>query len=154
MNKKGFTVVELITSFALTMVITVFLFEVLIDIKDIYVETAIKTSIQQKLSVISKNIKRAVSLRGTTISCSDTYNCKVNNAIDIKLNTDKVVVGYQEYTFPDGVQISNRNLTQECTTGTQNCYLKVNLELQHPNLSTKYKYETIFFYYDYTQPIT
>ena len=30
MNNKGFTVVELITSFALTMIITVFLFEVLI----------------------------------------------------------------------------------------------------------------------------
>ena len=56
MNNKGFTVVELIASFALTMVITVFLFEVLIEVKDIFADTSTKTAIQQKASIISKNI--------------------------------------------------------------------------------------------------
>ena len=45
-KNKGFTVVELIASFALTMVIAAFLFEVLIDVKDVFAETNIKTNIQ------------------------------------------------------------------------------------------------------------
>ena len=52
MNNKGFTVVELIASFALTMVIAVFLFEVLIEVKDVFADTNIKTAIKQKSSII------------------------------------------------------------------------------------------------------
>ena len=41
MDNKGFTVVELIASFALTMVITIFLFEVLIEVKHVFADTSI-----------------------------------------------------------------------------------------------------------------
>ena len=36
MNNKGFTVVELLASFTLTMIIVVFLFEIVLELKDVY----------------------------------------------------------------------------------------------------------------------
>ena len=39
MNNKGFTVVELIAAFSITMIISVFFFEILIEVKDIFLET-------------------------------------------------------------------------------------------------------------------
>ncbi len=153
MNKKGFTVVELITSFALTMVITVFLFEVLIDIKDIYVETAVKTSIQQKLAVISKNVKRVIAPRGTTVICSSSNSCVVNGAnnIIIPTGTNPITVGSQTFTLPESVTITAGSLSQECTPETQDCFLKMNLTLKHPNLSKDYTYQAVFYYCDYTK---
>ena len=77
MDNKGFTVVELIASFALTMVITVFLFEVLIEVKDIFADTSVKTAIQQKFGIISKNIENTLSTVGSSVSCSGSA-CTIN----------------------------------------------------------------------------
>lgn len=68
MNSKGFTVVELIASFALTMIITVFLFEVLIEVKDTFADTSVKTAIQQQASIISKNIDNSLTPVGSSVS--------------------------------------------------------------------------------------
>ena len=101
MNKKAFTVVELIASFALTMIISVFLFEVLLDVKDIYVETAVKTSIQQKIGIISKNIKKnlthpfgcmrfnhiCISIEPTLfLKCAIRYQSKIQQKINLQFN--------------------------------------------------------------------
>ena len=71
-NKKGFTVVELIASFTLTMLISVFLFEVLIEAKDVFVETAIKTKVEKTMAVVYKNLKSIpnsfASCEGNTIT--------------------------------------------------------------------------------------
>ncbi len=148
MKNKGFTVVELITSFALTMVISVFLFEVLIDVKDIFIEASIKTNIEQKLAIISKNIKNIVVVRGSVVNCSSETNCTANGkTIEVSGNT--MVINGQTFKLPEEVSIEGPSLSQSCTA--KNCYLKVSMTLKHPNLSKKYTYNTIYYYYDYTK---
>ena len=56
-NNKGFTVVELLASFSLTMVIVVFLFEILIEIKNLYSEANTKTEVIQKQAVLINKIR-------------------------------------------------------------------------------------------------
>ena len=149
MNNKGFTVVELITSFALTMVICVFLFEVLIDVKDVYLETAVKTNLQQKLAIASKNIKNAVAPRGTTVTCASNI-CTVNGTTEVKIEGNAVFVRGQKFQMPEGVTIDNSSaLTQNCYE--KNCYIKLNLKLKSSKLKEDYDYKTVFFYYDYTK---
>ena len=43
LDQRGFTVVELVVSFALAMIVIVFLFQVLIQVKELYVSGVIKT---------------------------------------------------------------------------------------------------------------
>ena len=148
MKNKGFTVVELITSFALTMVISVFLFEVLIDVKDIFIETSIKTNIEQKLAIISKNIKNVVVVRGSVVTCESLTKCTANDKT-IEINDNKVNINGQTFKLPEQVSIKNSDLSQSCDL--KNCYLKVSMTLNHPNLSKEYTYNTIYYYYDYTK---
>ena len=141
MNNKGFTVVELIASFALTMVITVFLFEVLIEVKDIFVESALKTSIQEKLGIISKNIKSNLP-SGSIASCSGNI-CMVDGK-KIVVDSNKVTINNQKFNLPDGVSISSYELNNNCEG--KNCFLKVKLNLSSDNLNKPYQYKAVYYY--------
>ncbi len=52
----GFTVVELIVSFSLTLVIAVFLFQIIINLKNLYTNSVIKTELVNMQSLISREI--------------------------------------------------------------------------------------------------
>lgn len=54
LNNKGFTVVELLVSFALTMLVMGFLFEVVVSLKSLYNKTEIQTELLNKQGLISK----------------------------------------------------------------------------------------------------
>lgn len=56
--KKGFTVVELIVSFSLVMVIAIFLFQIVIGIKNLYTNSGLKTELLNKQSLISYEINK------------------------------------------------------------------------------------------------
>lgn len=144
-NKKGFTVVELIASFALTMIVSVFLFEVLLEVKNIFVETSIKTSIQQKVGLISKNIK--LNLPHSQITCSSS-SCTAGSNI-ITVNTNSVKVGTQNFNMPSfsgtSVTINDIALSAPACSGN-NCTLKVHFKLNHPNLREPYDYTVVYYY--------
>lgn len=142
-NNKGFTVVELIASFALTMVIVVFLFEVLIEIKDVFIETSLKTTIQEKMGIISKNIKVNLSSNSQAISCSDN-TCTLVDIKVIAVDNNKVTVGNQNFNLPDDVSISDYELKNSCEI--KNCFLKVKFNLKSDNLSKPYEYKAIYYY--------
>lgn len=147
-NNKGFTVVELIASFALTMVITVFLFEVLIEVKDIFADTGTKTAIQQKASIISKNIKNILPSTGATVTCTNTTNlgtCNIDGkTIQINKTSNKVVINGQNFNMPDTVQIESYNLNNYCDGAK--CYLYVQMILNSGNLKEKYNYDVTYYY--------
>lgn len=144
-NKKGFTVVELIASFALTMIISVFLFEVLLEVKDVFIETSIKTSIQEKVSIISKNIK--LNLPHSQISCSNN-SCTAEGNI-ITVNESNVIVGTQTINMPSvgGKNVTVDDIALSATTCIENnCSLKVHFNLNHPNLKKAYSYTVVYYY--------
>lgn len=153
MNSRGFTVVELIAAFSITMVISVFLFEVLIEVKDIYVETSIKTNIQEKTAIISKNIKAIVEESNGNITCSSNTECNINGKTlrviheNDKTKEDKIIINNQEFIMPkDGknyVKINDINFKAECTTS---CYLKTHFTLKTDNLIKDYDYTVVYYY--------
>ena len=148
MNNKGFTVVELIASFALTMIITVFLFEVLIEVKDIFADAGTKSAIQQKFSIISKNIKNNLT-NGASVSCSGNTCSWNGNTLKIDQAGRKVVVNGQNFEMPDTVDIKSYNLNNSCYEGSVppvNCYLKVQMTLTSGNLKQDYDYSVTYYY--------
>ncbi len=143
-NNKGFTVVELIASFALTMVITVFLFEVLIEVKDIFADTSVRTAIQQKAGIISKNIENLMYSENNTISCSSN-TCQINGkSVTVNQSDSRIVIGTQNFDMPDTVSIQSYTLTNYCS-GT-NCYLYLQLILESGNLTSEYDYDVTYYY--------
>lgn len=74
-GKKGFTIIELMVSFSLSAVIIVYLFNIIIILKDLYVENGIRTQLLINQSSISKSIETTLgsgSIQGVA-SCG--VNC-------------------------------------------------------------------------------
>lgn len=153
MKNKGFTVVELIVSFALTMIIAVFLFEVLIEVKDIFADASIRTAIQEKASIISKNIDSILTTNDNQVSCNNSTNlgnCQINGKnFRIDKNNNIIVIDGQNFDLPESVSIKNYSIQNVCEES--NCYLNVKMVLDSANLTKEYNYDVT--YYFTTDPI-
>ncbi|MBR3229219.1 MAG: hypothetical protein IKF91_00155 [Bacilli bacterium] len=152
MNNKGFTVVELIAAFSVTMVISVFLFELLIEVKDIFIETSLKTNIEEKTAIISKNINNLLNDTSNIVNCSSNTNCTINGkSISVLQNNDKkqkdyIIIGNQKFAMPkDGdnyVKITGVDFTND----SQLTYIKISFDLTSDNLAKPYEYNVVFYY--------
>ena len=76
-NNKGFTVVELLVSVTLTVVIVLFLIEILLVLKNLYINTGIKTKLLTKQAIITENINNDLLNLNITIvkKCADADIC-------------------------------------------------------------------------------
>ena len=120
MKTKGFTLVELITTFALTAVIVVLLINLILVIKNLYSNTDSKT----KLYINQNSLSNAMNSKirhGNLVSydvCDDSEFCYVFNYLD---NTsDKLVItentisfGNLVYNFDSKTNIEGLTITTE-----------------------------------------
>lgn len=148
MNNKGFTVVELIAAFSVTMIISVFLFELLIEVKDIFIETSLKTNIEEKTAIISKNIYNMFQEKDNSITSYDNKRCTVNGN-EIKFVENYIYIGNQKFTMPkDGnktIKIENPSIINFPINSTDG-YIKISFNLTSDNLAKPYEYNVVFYY--------
>lgn len=120
MNKKGFTLVELITTFALTTVIIVLLINVVVVIKNVYTKSNIKSELyinQSNLSnVLNSKIRR--NNLDSYEACSDEEFCYIFNFIkgeSIKLTVSEKTIKFGDYVYNlnDETKVENPTLDVE-----------------------------------------
>ncbi|MBQ9071555.1 MAG: prepilin-type N-terminal cleavage/methylation domain-containing protein [Bacilli bacterium] len=113
MNKRGFTLVELITTFALAAVILVILINVLVLIKEIYTKSDTKT----QLLINQANLSNAINskLNNENIEsyseCSDSEFCyefvlSDETSIKLEVTATKIKFGNYVYKLIEGTEIS------------------------------------------------
>lgn len=120
MNKKGFTVVELMTTFALIAVIAVLLIKLTITLKEIYVNGDIKTALLTKQGTITDKIykdlneKKLISLTSCDVNCIEFSFENEEKTKKLLINKDKKILTYGNYSIKLGdggyfgtVEISN-----------------------------------------------
>ena len=77
MNNKGFTLVELLVSFVLSMIIVIILFQLIINLKEVYMSSGVKTDLLNKQNLITNKIYS--DLLDKTVSsisnCADSNIC-------------------------------------------------------------------------------
>lgn len=149
MNKKGFTVVELIVSFALVMMVVVMLLQIITIVKTLYVNAGIKTELLNKQAVMNrkieerfnaKNLKAAVRCgKGclTFIYEDDTSSTLTINKEKGKLtfiNKDDQAINYTTKllsgsTFGD-VEITNETI-HGVSDGKENAILHIKIPIKH-----------------------
>ena len=100
MNKKGFTLVELIVSFSLTVVISIFLIQLILSLKSLYDNSGIKTEILNKQSLISNQINKTFNKKKISSLSSCGENCININYIDN--TTDILKIDYTTNTLQFG----------------------------------------------------
>ena len=103
MNKKGFTVIELVVSFTLTAIIAVFLFNLIFSLKDLYTNSVIKTELLNKQTIITQRINKVLSSK-KLIALSGCGETKLTFSFDDgtveKLEIDKAnnIIKFGDYT--------------------------------------------------------
>ena len=139
MNKKGFTTIELITSFSIASVIMLVLFNVIIIMKDNMSDINTKTNMLVAKDNLSYNInKRLKEKELTSLSmCEDGVKCYLFTYSDS--TTDKLVynidsITFNNYTFEitDGITVDAPTITEHydtMTSTTYNGYIIINIPI-------------------------
>ncbi len=92
-NNKGFSTLELIVSFTLTMIIVVILFEIIISLKNVYENSVTKTALVSKQNLLTDYIYSDINDYGLQLidTCGDncinfTYNNNTSKQLSWEYN--------------------------------------------------------------------
>lgn len=103
-NNKGFTIVELLVSFVLAMIIVIILFELIINLKELYQTSGLKTEMLNKQNLMTDKIYSDLTEKKVTIinSCGTecvefTFNDGTIKMLSIDSNNG--IVTYDNYTI-------------------------------------------------------
>lgn len=160
MNNKGFTVIELLASFSLTMLIVVFLFQIVLDLKDVFVNDSLKTQIINRNALIATSLSNKLDKDGVYgISCdSNLKRCVVSSrkeSFDIVIDTDKITIGNKiikvaldEDTYIDlaTLKIYNDSDTTGLGAGRHNSYLNISFDVVNKKLDEAVKFNYVYTY--------
>lgn len=159
LNNKGFTVVELLASFILTMIIVVFLFEIVLELRNVYINEKVRTDIVNRNAVIANSINKLLNEKPinnpicASTFCTftvDTENGPVDKTISVADNT--VTIDKQKVTFPEDVTITDIVLMQQGPTDTgiiaNNSIIKISYKAQSDDLDKEVDFNFIYSYMD------
>lgn len=133
MNNKGLTLIELITTFALSAVIIVLLINVVVSIRNVYSKVSTKSDLYITQSNLSNtlNSKLSNSQLDSYEICTDStfcYNFTLVTGETIKLvvEENKIMVGEQVYKLAGKTKVVNPSLDIE--------YVELNKEYSGNNI--------------------
>ena len=117
MKKNGFTLVELITTFALTAIIVVLLINVVSIIKNIYSKSSIKTELYINQSNLSNALNSKINDNNLDSyeKCEDEtfcYNFSFINGENIKLTVNEKMIKFGDFVYKlsEKVKVENPSL--------------------------------------------
>ena len=76
-NNKGFTLVEMLVSFTLSMILIIILFQLIINLKDVYMSSGLKTELLNKQNLMENKIYNDLLNRQVT----SIDNCNQNRKL-------------------------------------------------------------------------
>lgn len=158
-NKKGFTVVELTVSFSLTLVIVLILFQIVLNLKELYVKDGLKTELLIKQGLITKKIAESFEEKKIKIAakCTTGDNClsftfdddsvktlsfdKGNNTFHYGDYTTKLISG-SKY---DKVKITNETFLN-VEEGKNDSMITIDIPITHPLVKGNFGVRVVYLY--------
>ena len=105
-NKKGFTLVEMLVSFTLSMILIIILFQLIINLKEIYLVSGVKTHLLNKQYLITNKIYKDLNEKVVTeiIPCNTGTMCvefvfSDNTSKILEMNSTYGTLKYDDYTI-------------------------------------------------------
>ena len=153
LNNKGFTVVELLASFTLTMIITTLLFEVVMELKDIYISSELETGIKNENALVARAVSREINNGNIPVDCGGDM-CILQDGREIKvLSNQEIKVANRVYDATEATYINDDfSITAACSSdvalapGSERCYLKINYVVSGENFSDDIPFNLVISY--------
>lgn len=142
MNKKGFTLIELITTFALASVLIILLINIIIMIKNIYSKNDIKSELLIEQSNFSNliNQKLQSDFLSSYTPCSESDFCYNFSFIDgsssmLVVSKEYIKFGSYVYKLKEGTTVENPTIkiidVDVSSTIDNNSFLVVKIPIKH-----------------------
>jgi len=159
MKKRGFTIIELISSFALTSLIVALLFEVIFILKDLYTDSGVKTELLTKQALMSEKINKDLNTKTVTVAskCGDScilFNFSDGTSSELSFSRENNTFKYGNYKTKliDGSQYGNIDISTETVLnmdiGKNDSILKINIPIYHKLLKQQEFGINIAYQYD------
>lgn len=156
MKKKGFTLVEFMVSMTLTMIILLFLLRIVIMLKDMYLNSGIKTELLVKQSIISSEINEKFDKNViAAYQYSDSlywffYNDGTNEKLEIDKTNRKLTFGKYTVSLMDGASFGNIDIKTQTVEGVaqnkNNSFMKIHIPIVHSLVKGDYGITVVYQY--------
>ena len=148
MKNKGFTLVELITTFALSAVIVILLMNIIIIIRNLYSKSSIKTELYINQSNLSNEMNKIINKDNleSYSECVDEefcYEFNFYNGESIKLTINDTIIkfGSLVYKLGKGISVVEPSVSKEYISGQpinkNDSFLIIKIPIKHklyPNI--------------------
>ncbi len=164
MNKKGFTVVELIVSFALVMMVVIMLLQIVTMVKTLYVDAGIKTELLSKQAIMNRKISEQFHLKSikAAMRCgrgcltfiyeddsSSTLTIDKEKGIFSFINNDHGSINYT-IKLLSGSQFGNIEISNETvlnvSDGKDNSMIHIKIPVKHSLVEGDYGINLVYQY--------
>ncbi len=148
----GFTVVELIVSFTLAMVISVFLFQIVVSLKNLYTKSTTKTELINIQSLVSRqlneNLKKSIVLLS---DCGDKcveFLYEDNTTDKLIVSENAIEFGSYKTNLPDNSYIKNQsiNISSSATFfySSNNSILIISIPIYNDNFDDPFEIKVLY----------
>lgn len=158
-NKQGFTVVELTVAFSLTLVVVLLLFQIIINLKDLYVKDGIKTELLIKQGLITKKVAESFEEKKIRVAtkCTTGDNClsftfEDNTVKTLSFDKEDNVFHYGDYTTKliSGSNYGEVKVTNETflnvEEGKKDSMITINIPIEHELVEGDYGIRVVYLY--------
>ncbi len=162
MNNRGMTTIELITSFVLASVVFVILFNLVLSLKDIYMDSGLKTKLLIEQANLSRSINKEINSSKTITNVKsgrfdgklvedDTkyYTFMFNDGTSklLSISQDKISFDGYVYELTDGIKTEDLSYDNVLVKPLTSCYLLViDIPISSDLLSGDYGVKVIYRY--------
>ena len=140
-NEKGFTIIELLTSFSLALVVMVFLFNIVLLLRDNYTYNSTKSSLMVEQSLLSSELNADFvgDVVEKIVSCgTDCYDVTVNinnvskiKRLEVNFTEQTIRYGTYKYTLAETETIESFTVCKNETNASanMNSYLIIDIPI-------------------------
>lgn len=159
MNNKGLTVVELIVSFALTVIVSLFLIEIVLILKDTYISVGVRSVLMNKQAIISNRMNQ-LFMEKTVMNaerCGDNcvkfiFDDMLEEIIYVNTKSNMISIGDYANEFPKTAILGNMTATtihlENIAEGNYNSILKITIPIED-TLVKNYHFDVeVIYQYD------
>lgn len=157
MNNKGFTVVELITTFCLSAIVILIFFNVVLIIRDVYVTSNLKTKLLINQADLSEalNSKIKPGLLESVQACDDSDFCykftfKNGQADTLIVEDNYIKFGNYVYKLDNGTQVIDKSLLRKnmkfSDTDLLDSFLVLNISIKNKLFDDNFGINLVYLY--------
>ena len=165
MNTKGFTTVELITTFGLVMIIALLLMELVLSLKKMYVNSAIRATLLNRQAIMTKNIYEDFSNKQILLATNCGENCLLfifddSSESMLRVDKDNKLFTYGTYTvkLDDGSSFGDIDVSSKTISGVSaiknDSMIVINIPVQNKLVDGDFGVNVVYQYNSRESSIT